>query len=85
MTPKHYLRFIQALALTAALPACAGSTESLPTTEAGTQSADAQDDSALVTLGHDAGPAADAATEVDAGRPFSSGPVVPPELPAGFA
>lgn len=89
MTPKHYLRFIQALALAAALPACADPAEPSPTGEADAGAADAQDGSALATLDRDgatpAADASDAAADVDASRPFSSGPIVPPELPVGFA
>lgn len=93
MNTPRYLRFVKALVLTAAVPACssdpttepppaktADSSETAPATEppatpgAGSKIAEAK---------ADAGSTADA--DVDSGLPFSSGPIVPPELPVGFA
>jgi hypothetical protein len=93
MTPKHYLRFVQALALAAALPACSGAAEPAPSEETDAPRADAQSTpGALAALVRaeapspsEAQPAADAALPADASYPHASGPIVPPELPAGFA
>ena len=79
MNTPRYLRYVQALALAATVPACTGATA--PTTE---PIASAPPTTEVVA---DAGPPADAPAldQVDSGYPHASGPIVPPELPAGFA
>ncbi|MGE0787576.1 MAG: hypothetical protein AB7S26_18015 [Sandaracinaceae bacterium] len=85
MTQPHYLRFARALALAAALPAC--NTASPPDEPPSESPSELHDDAGpLAEL--DAGAAGhveDAGLDVDAEVPFSSGPIVPPELPEGFA
>jgi hypothetical protein len=79
MTQPHYLRVARALALAALVPGCTGAGPT-PTPEPEVlASADAQAPAA------DAQANDDASSDVDAGLPFSSGPVVPPELPESFA
>lgn len=79
MKQAHYLRFARALALAAIVPGCTSAAPS-PTPEPQLAlEADAQPRPGDAQM-HD-----DAASDVDAGLPFSSGPIVPPELPASFA
>jgi hypothetical protein len=83
MKQPHYLRVVRALALAAIVPGCT-SADPAPTSEPPiVAEADAE------PAAHDdvqvEGDAAVAASEVDAGLPFSSGPIVPPELPESFA
>jgi hypothetical protein len=79
MKQAHHLRFARALALAAIVPGCTSAAPS-PTPEPQVVAeADAQPATADAQL-YD-----DASSDVDAGLPFSSGPIVPPELPASFA
>ena len=78
METAHYLRFARAIALAAVLPACTGPGEPAPNPPA---TPGAHDDAGAELA--DAG--ATEVEETDADVPFSSGPIVPPELPAGFA
>jgi hypothetical protein len=79
MTAPHYLRFARALALVAVLPACTGND---PTPrESPDPAVDEHSDAGDAVA--DAGAAHE--DDADADMPFSSGPIVPPELPAGFA
>lgn len=89
MNQPHYLRVARALALVVAVPGCTGAAPA-PDPQVLTHTDDAQ----VVAMGDaapapriDAAPAQepDAASDVDAGYPFSSGPIVPPELPESFA
>jgi len=78
MKHAHYLRFARSLALAAVVPGCTGAVpeptpEPQVVTEADALAADAG-------VAHD-----DAGRDVDADLPFSSGPIVPPELPENFA
>ncbi len=82
MIQPHYLRFVRALTLAALVPGCAGTSSPAPapleTSDAGVGTGP--------TLA-DASAPVDAASDdeqVDA-HAFSSGPIVPPELPASFA
>jgi hypothetical protein len=78
MDRAHYLRFARALALAVVVPGCTGTG---PTPDPNTLAeTDAQS-----TTPVDASAAPDAASDVDAGLPFSSGPIVPPELPEALA
>ena len=84
MKTTHYLRFVQALALVSA-PGCAGVTSPSP---APTQTAVTHASPSVVASSEaavDAATPGDAALGVDAGYPQTSGPIVPPELPHGFA
>lgn len=81
MKHAHYLRFARSLALAAVVPGC-------------TSAGPAPAPEPRVVAQADAPPSADAGTgtadadhdrEVDAELPFSSGPIVPPELPASLA
>lgn len=84
MKTAHYLRVVRALAIVAALPACTsvGEPDPAPVVAASDAAQPSRDtppgDASTLAL-------ADAANDVDAGYPFSSGPIVPPELPVGFA
>lgn len=82
MNRPHYLRVVQALALASASVGCTTTAAPAPqpvvVADAGPIPSDGGSDAAA--------PASpDASEDVDSGYPFSSGPVVPPELPAGFA
>ena len=82
MKQPHHLRFARALALLVVVPGCTGGAPT-PTSE---PQLIVRADAALVAQGGDAAPNdGDASLDVDAGIPFSSGPIVPPELPEGFA
>jgi hypothetical protein len=104
MKTPHYLRFVQALVLAAAVPACSSGDDPAPPAKgeapaltgaaSGGPAAPESPPSAATSAPpaapvaetqHPAQPAAHADTGVDAGLPFSSGPIVPPELPASFA
>lgn len=95
MTTQHYLRFAKALVLGAVLPACsASSTEPTPSKSAdsaettgtsATEPSKADDKNSAPAPVAAQDPKADAGSpDVDAALPFSSGPLCPPELPAGF-
>ena len=78
MKQAHYLRFARALALAAVVPV--GCTSAAPSPSPEPQvlvQADAQ-------TAHADAQVHEPADDVDAGLPFSSGPIVPPELPASF-
>lgn len=79
MNQPHYLRFARALTLAVLVPGCTSSSAPAPTpivtSDAGVS--DSTDAPAVA----DAGETID---DVDA-HAFSSGPIVPPELPAGLA
>jgi hypothetical protein len=87
MNQPHYLRVARALALVVAVPGCTGVAPA-PDPQVLAHQGDAQ-----VVATADAAPRVDAAiapqpdaaSDVDAGYPFSSGPIVPPELPESFA
>ena len=91
MKSPHYLRFVKALVLTAAIPACSSDASPAP---APAQVADttatappavqpiANEELADTTPTSDAG---QTDADVDAKLPFASGPLLPPELPVGFA
>ena len=93
MNTPRYLRFVKALVLTAAVPACTSATSSEPppaktsdSSETAPATEPAVDPGAPAKVADakaDAGSTPDA--DVDSGLPFSSGPIVPPELPVGFA
>jgi hypothetical protein len=91
MQTPHYLRVACALIAAATLPACSsGSDEPSPrktdSAEATPNAPPAESPVALAapSATPDAStPPADAA--VDSALPFVSGPIVPPELPEGFA
>jgi hypothetical protein len=81
MTQPHYLRFARALTLAALVPGCTGTGAPAPAPSPITAS------DAGLSGPSDAAVVADASAEndeVDA-YAFSSGPIVPPELPAGCA
>ncbi len=89
MNQPHYLRVARALALVVAVPGCTAVAPA-PDPQHLAHTGDAQvvaTGDAAPTLAPDAGPALqpDAARDVDANYPFSSGPIVPPELPESFA
>lgn len=90
MKTPHYLRFVKALVLTAAIPACSSEPASTPapaktadSTETAPTPPVAQPIANEDVAATDAGATHDA--DVDATLPFSSGPLAPPELPVGFA
>lgn len=96
MKTPHYLRFVQALVLAAAVPACAADEPAPPTTSAehAAQTADPTAPSnaegapaPAPTHAAEANAAGPASTDagVDSSLPFSSGPIVPPELPAALS
>jgi hypothetical protein len=88
MTRKHYLRFIQALALAAALPACGETGEHTSESDVAEAPTDAPADRALAVsdvVSDDAVVPASDAHEADSDVPFSSGPIVPPEMPEALA
>jgi len=88
MSTPHYLRFVKALVLAAALPACSSGAADGPapspaeTADTTTAPPSAPAPTANEELA-DAGTAHDGG--VDADLPFSSGPIVPPELPLELA
>jgi hypothetical protein len=109
MTIARHLRFVQAIALAATIPACSGASGpatgggptlehegvgvpsprgATPTSPSDTSSAenaiDAGLDSEAVAANQGVPEAGDVDAEVDAHVPFSSGPIVPPELPEVF-
>lgn len=84
MKTPHYLRVVRALAVVAVLPGCTSLGEPAPApVVAASDAAQPLGDAAPADAG--ALSIADDASDVDAGYPFSSGPIVPPELPVGFA
>ena len=85
----HYLRTVSALALMAlpTLVACAPEEPRVEVADGATTNSDPDASSADVAVASDAATAttdADVA-EADANVPFSSGPIVPPEMPRGWA
>lgn len=105
MKTPHYLRFVQALVLAAAVPACSSGDDPAPpaksdppassttkavgapaATEAPPAPASPAPHAAPVVEPQPAAQGAEHAdSSPDSGLPFSSGPIVPPELPASFA
>jgi len=84
MKTPHYLRVVQALAVVAAIPGCtSGPTPSPAPVVVAPEHPDAASGDASPIQLADAAPSAP--SDVDAGYSFSSGPIVPPELPVGFA
>jgi hypothetical protein len=81
MNQAHYLRVARALTLAALVPGC--TTSSTPDPAPVAPQVSTPNDAAIAVADANV-PAADAA-RTDAGYPFSSGPIVPPELPASFA
>jgi hypothetical protein len=88
MKSVHYIRFAQALII-AAVPACTAAVESKnpePETSTAVAASSAKPEGTAAAQS-DAG-SADAAhhndASVDGALPFSSGPIVPPEMPLGF-
>ena len=87
MKTAHYIRFVQALII-AAIPACTAAVETKnpepePATAAVNSARPEGSSAAQADAGADAAAHADAS--VDGALPFSSGPIVPPELPVGFS
>jgi hypothetical protein len=77
--PTHYLRFVQAIVLAAAVPACSVSSEtpSTPSTPSAPPAPKEEASEAPVATAEEkTEPAADAGA--DAELPFSSGPMMPP-------
>ncbi len=103
MKTPHYLRFVQALVLAAAVPACSSGDDPAPApkgespTASATTTATAAPEApkaaatsappaaTAMETQRPAQPAPQADTGADSGLPFSSGPIVPPEMPASFA
>lgn len=79
MDRAHYLRFVRTLALATLVPGCTGAAP----TPSGDPHPLAEDDARTVADAATTAPDA-AHDDVDAGIPFSSGPIVPPELPESF-
>lgn len=80
MKHAHYLRFARSLALAAFVPGCTGAVPDPSPEPQVVAEADAGPPSADAAVAHD-----DVSHDGDADLPFSSGPIVPPELPEGFA
>lgn len=98
MKTAHYLRFVQALALVATVPACSSADDPKPATKVdpvaetrGTETPATQPAAVAEASVADASTDANAtdanATDsgTDARIPHTSRPLVPPELPEGFA
>jgi hypothetical protein len=97
MKTPHYLRFVQALVLAATVPACSSADAPAPpttSTEPAAQTAEPATPSSgepapapmhAAQASADAHSATDADAGVDGSLPFSSGPIVPPELPAALS
>jgi hypothetical protein len=95
--PTHYLRFVQAVILAAAVPACTASSDDpkpSPQIETAQQSGqtkteeskpDEQTTEEAKTEEPKAEPLDGTGKPADAGLPFSSGPLMPPVLPSSFA
>ncbi len=81
MQQPHYLRVVRALALAAIASGCGTASDPSPEGEPLATERDAGTEAVVA----DAGATHDPETEVDAEVPFSSGPIVPPELPADFS
>ena len=81
MNRAHYLRFARALALAAVVPGCTGASGPRPTPD---PQLVVEGDAGVATTA-DGAAHADASVDSDADLPFSSGPIVPPELPESFA
>ncbi|MCB9596242.1 MAG: hypothetical protein H6719_26200 [Sandaracinaceae bacterium] len=83
MKQPHYLRFARALALAAVVPGCTAVDPAPPSEPLGSEPPLVAESDAATP--EDVLDDAGVATDVDADLPFSSGPIVPPELPESFA
>jgi hypothetical protein len=80
----HYVRFVQAIILAAAVPACSADQETSPSPPP----PPSPETSASAQVDFEPPPPAAASTEdagADATLPFSSGPLMPPVVPAALA
>ncbi len=100
MNTHRYLRFAQTLALVALAPACvvgddpedepapSAETAAVATTLPAPEKADgstAPNEKPVAQVPEERAPARPGVTHPRKGAPHSSGPIVPPELPRGFA